>query len=80
MTSQGTPRGTREAAGDTESGDGALRQLFYLGGGLAAAGLVLGLAGAVVSTPVVWAFGLGAAAVSLSVLAVGGYHGRSQSA
>jgi hypothetical protein len=28
----------------------------------------------------VWAFGLGAAAVSLSVLAVGGYHGRSQSA
>jgi|AntRauMinimDraft_4_1070384.scaffolds.fasta_scaffold00023_96 hypothetical protein len=78
-TSQGTSRGTQGAAGDTESGGGALQRVLYLGGGLAVAGAVLGLAGAVSSTPVVWAFGLGAAAVSLSVLAVGGYHGRSQS-
>jgi len=78
-TSQGTSRDTRGSAGDAESSDGPLQRVLYLGGGLAAVGAVLGFAGAVSATPVVWAFGLGAAVVSLSVLAVGGYHGRSQS-
>lgn len=80
-TSQGTHQGTQtgaDGATGNEVGNGALQRLLYLGGGLAAVGAVLGVAGAVAATPVVWAFGLGAAAVSLSVLAVSGYHSRGQ--
>jgi hypothetical protein len=81
-TSQGTQTGTQTgaagAAGD-ETGGTALRRLFYLGGGLAAAGAALGVVGVVASAPLMWAFGLGAVAVSLSVLAVTSYHDRSQS-
>lgn len=77
-TRPGTQTGAERGTGD-DVGDGALQRVLYLGGGLAATGAMLGLAGVVASTPVVWAFGLGTAAVSLSVLAVGGYHGRSQS-
>ena len=78
-TSQGTHQGTQtggDRATENEVRNGALQRLLYLGGGLAVAGAVLGVAGAVSATPIVWAFGLGAAAVSLSVLAVSGYHSR----
>lgn len=81
--SQGTRSGTQtgtDGATRNDVGDGALQRLLYLGGGLAATGVLLFLAGLVTASPVVWAFGLGATAVSLSVLAVGGYHGRAQSA
>lgn len=81
-TSQGTSSGTKTTAGDTEQdiGQTALRQLLVLGSVLALTGAALGVTGVAVSMPVVWAFGVGAAAVSLSVLAVTGYHGRAQSA
>lgn len=81
-TSQGTSSGTRATTGGTEQdiGQTAIRKLLVLGGALAAAGAGLGVAGVAASTPLLWAFGVGAAAVSLSVLAVTGYHGRAQSA
>ncbi|SEW02913.1 hypothetical protein [Halobacterium jilantaiense] len=80
-TSQGTSSGTKTTTGDTEQDIGwtALRQLLLLGGALALAGAGLGVAGVAASVPLVWAFGIGASAVSLSVLAVTGYHGRAQS-
>jgi hypothetical protein len=81
-TGQGTSSGNRTNTTGTEGDVGATakRKLLVLGGVLALAGAGLGVAGVAVSAPVVWAFGLGAVAVSLSVLAVAGYHGRAQSA
>ncbi|MDH5020681.1 hypothetical protein [Halobacterium rubrum] len=84
-TSQGTSSGTRTTtttAGEAENrgGSAAMRQLLWLGGGLALLGAALSVGGIAASTPLLWAFGLGAVAVSLSVLAVTGYHGRAQSA
>jgi len=83
-TGQGTQSGTKRSAqrGTSDHGgiaETALRELRYLGGGLAGVGALLGVAGAAAGAPVVWAFGVGAAAVSLSLLAVSGYHGRGQS-
>jgi len=79
-TSQGTSSGT-ETTGGTEQdiGRAALRRLLVLGGVLALSGAGLGVAGVAASMPLVWALGIGASAVSVSVLAVTGYHGRAQS-
>jgi len=79
-TQSATKRGAQVGTGDDEGiGQTALRELRYLGGGLAGVGALLGVAGAAAGAAVVWAFGVGAAAVSLSLLAVSGYHGRGQS-
>lgn len=79
-TSQGTSSGI-ETTGGTEQDIGrtALRRLLVLGGVLALSGAGLGVAGVAASMPLVWALGIGASAVSVSVLAVTGYHGRAQS-
>ncbi len=83
-TSQGTSSGTRTTTTEAEKrgggGSAAMQQLLWLGGGLALFGASLSVGGILTSTPLLWAFGLGAVAVSLSVLAVTGYHGRAQSA
>lgn len=72
------PEPADASANETESRTGEhgrhtpVHRMLQLGGVLAVLAIVLGAVGITASTPLLWAFGVGTAAVS--VLAATGYH------